>query len=432
MKNILAVLFVLSSSLLFAATPKNIILFIGDGMSTPQRMVADEFARHTGHKPLALNRMPHQATMRTCSASNLVTDSAASATAIACGVKTYNGAIGVDPNHKSVNSIAYEAKKAGKKVGIMTTVTINHATPSGFYGHRNHRSEGYGLGLDLIASNYDFFAGGGCMNVNDKGHPEYKGSIYELAKKAGYKVLDHDRKGFDALKKGDKAWFIASTAEMPYSIDAAKWKDKPTLAEMTAKGLEVLENDKGFFLMVEAGKIDYAGHANDPAANLHDVLALDDAVVVALKWAKQHKDTLVVVTGDHETGGLTMGFAGTGYNLYLDHLARQKCSADYLTEKLRENAFADFNACFAFLKENFGMEDKDRGECEKAWNGNRVNAIPTTVKLLVSHKSGLAWTSNTHTALPVLTTANGTGAEAFTGFMDNTDISKLLKEYVKK
>ncbi|MCQ2367885.1 MAG: alkaline phosphatase [Kiritimatiellae bacterium] len=414
---------------LLAAT--NVILFIGDGMSTPQRMVADEFARYAGHAPLVINRMPHQATMRTCSASNLVTDSAASATAIACGVKTYNGAIGVDPNHKSVYSIAYEAKKAGRKVGIATTVTINHATPSGFYGHRNHRGEGYGLGLDLLDSGFDFFAGGGAMNRNDKNYPGYRGDLYELAPKAGYKFIDHDRKAFDALKKGDKAWFVASTQEMPYSIDAAKWKDKPTLAEITAKGLEVLENDKGFFFMIEAGKIDYAGHANDPAANLHDVLALDDAVKTAIKWAKSHPDTLIVVTGDHETGGMTMGFAGTGYNLYMDKLAKQKCSADYLTEQIRSGKFKDFNECFAFLKENFGMEDKDRGELESAWNRDRNGALPTAVKLLVSHKSGLAWTSNTHTALPVLTTAMGRNADKFIGFMDNTDIARILKEIVR-
>ena len=160
-----------------AATPRNIILFIGDGMATPQRMTADEFARKTGRPELVMNRLPFQATTRTCSANSLVTDSAAAATAIACGEKTYNGAVGVNARTNLVFSSACAAKDSGRKVGIVTSVTINHATPAGFYGHRKSRGEGYGLGLDLLASGFDYFAGGGLDGHNDKKNPEYKGDI---------------------------------------------------------------------------------------------------------------------------------------------------------------------------------------------------------------------------------------------------------------
>ena len=140
---------------------KYVFLFIGDGMSTPQRMIADEFSRKAGHGNLALNTLHFHATTRTCSANSLVTDSAASATAIACGAKTNNGMVGVDPEGNRLQSVAEVARDHGKKIGIITSVTLNHATPSGFYGHRRSRSEGYALGLDLIASKFDFFGGGG-------------------------------------------------------------------------------------------------------------------------------------------------------------------------------------------------------------------------------------------------------------------------------
>ena len=445
-----------------AANPRNIILFIGDGMSTPQRMTADEFARKTGRPELVMNRLPYQATTRTCSASSLVTDSAAAATAIACGEKTYNGAVGVNAGTNRIYSSATAAKAAGKKVGIVTTVTINHATPAGFYGHRKSRGEGYGLGLDLLASGFDYFAGGGLDGHDNKKHPEYKGDVYALAKDAGYAVIRKDSAAFKALKPGaGKVWYVASEGSMPFSIDAGEWADVPTLAELTAKGIELLENEKGFFMMVEGGKVDWAGHANDPATNLREVLALDDAVRVALEYQKTHPDTLVVTTGDHETGGMSMGFAGTGYAFYMDRLANQKCSSDQIGEYCTKNHPATFDDLKPFLAENFGFDfsgkdsknpmalskaelkeladafahdlkmAKKGKKDDEAYDAKKISRLPTAVKNIFSHKCGIGWSSGAHTALPVLTTAGGPGSERFCGFIDNTDISKILKELVK-
>ena len=429
-----------------AAAPKNVILFIGDGMSTPQRMTADEFARKTGCPELAMNRLPHQATTRTCSASSLVTDSAAAATAIACGEKTYNGAIGVNAGTNRVFSCAVAAKESGRKVGIVTTVTINHATPAGFYGHRKHRGEGYGLGLDLLASGFDYFAGGGLDGHDDKKYPEYKGDVYALAKDAGYALVRKDLAAFKALKPGaGKVWYVASDGCMPFSIDADEWKDVPTLAELTAKGIELLENEKGFFMMVEGGKVDWAGHANDAATNLREVLALDEAVRVAVEYQKSHPDTLIVTTGDHETGGMSMGFAGTGYAFYMDRLANQKCSSDKIASYVKKHKPASFEDMKPFLAENFGFDfssdDVKKNpmaltKAEVKWLADRFDAknasrLSTAVKEVFSHKCGIGWSSGAHTALPVLTTAKGPGAERFAGFIDNTDISRIVKELVK-
>ena len=446
------------------ANPKYVFLFIGDGMSTPQRMTANEFSLKSGRGNLAMNDLPFQATTRTCSANSLVTDSAAAATAIACGAKTLNGAIGVDAQGKPLVSVAEVAARAGKAVGIVTTVTINHATPAGFYGKRKSRGDGYGIGLDLLASGFDYFAGGGLFRHDDREHPEYRGDVYGLAKGAGYTLVREDRAAFDALRPGGgKVWYVACEDTMPFSIDADAWKGVPTLAELTAKGVELLSADSdGFFLMVEGGKVDYAGHANDAATNLRDVLALDDAVKVALAFQETHPETLVVVTGDHETGGMTMGFAATGYAFYIDRLVHQKCSAEALVAHIRRTHPADFAALVPFLAANFGfgfsttdttknpmaVTADERATLEEAfahdlrlaregkkeneaYDAHKISRLPTVVKSIFSHKCGIGWTSGAHTALPVLTTAKGPGADRFVGFIDNTDISRKLKDLVR-
>ena len=447
-----------------AGVPKNIILFIGDGMSTPQRMTADEFVRKQGRAPLVINCLPFQATTRTCSASSLVTDSAAAATAIACGTKTYNHGIGVDAGGKPIVSCAEVAKKAGRKVGIVTTVTIDHATPAGFYAHRKDRGESYAIGLDLVASGFDLFAGGGHSRPDDQKSPLYRGNVYELAAQAGYQVIRRDRAAFERLRPGvGKVWYAATEKKMPYAIDAGKRKDVPSLAEMTRKAVELLDGtEKGFFLMVEGGSIDWAGHANDAATNLREVLALNDAVEASVEYQKSHPDTLIVVTGDHETGGMTMGFQATGYAFFMDRLAYQKCSADALVGYLSKNKPATFDETIPFLSENFGLDFStadakaspmgvtaaerknladafahDRRLLEKGlkddprYDARKLTRFPTAVKSVFSHKCGIGWTSGNHTALPVLTTAQGPGAERFCGFIDNTDISRIIKEFVR-
>ena len=456
----IAIVFAFSAS---AANPRSIILFIGDGMSTPQRMTADEFARKAGLPPLVMNRLPYQATTRTCSANSLVTDSAAAATAIACGTKTYNHGMGVDPDGKPLTSCAVAAKASGRKVGVVTTVTIDHATPAGFYAHRKDRGESYAIGLDMIASGFDLFAGGGHSRPDDRKSKLYAGDIRDLAAKAGYTVIRQDRAAFEALKPGcGKVWYLAAAGAMPDAIDADDWKGVPTLAEITGKSIELLDNEKGFFLMVEGGRIDWAGHANDAATNLREVLALDEAVRVALDYQKTHPDTLIVTTGDHETGGMTMGFAATGYAFYMDRLVNQKCSAGAISEFIKKNHPQSFDELKPFLAEKFGfdfssadpkenpmaitkaerkqlssafaydLEMARKGKRDdEAYDAKKVSRLPTAVKSILSHKCGIGWTSGSHTALPVLTTANGPGAERFTGFIDNTDISKILKELVK-
>jgi alkaline phosphatase len=220
------------------------------------------------------------------------------------------------------------------------------------------------------------------------------------------------------------------------------------LAELTAKGIELLDNEKGFFMMVEGGMVDWAGHANDAASNLGEVLALDEAVSVALDFAKKDTQTLVIVTGDHETGGMTMGFAGTGYKMNLESLALQKCSGGRLDKLIAAANPETFEDVKPILEENlsfsFGGDAKDGAlqitpaelkilteAFESGREKRRYRALVTAVKNIFSHKCGVGWTTGAHTALPVLTSAVGPGADKFIGFIDNTDISKKIKELLK-
>ena len=434
-----------------AAGPKYIFLFIGDGMSTPQRMIAEEFARKTGHGELAINHMPYHATTRTASATSLVTDSAAAATAIACGVKTYNDAIGVNAEGNRVTSVAEVARDCGRKVGIITSVTINHATPAGFYAHRAQRGQLYGIGLDLVASNFDFFAGGGLSGHHDKkDDKQYQGDIRELARKAGYTVVEN-KADFAALKpaEGGKYWGLFGNGALGYVINGPN--DYPTLPELLAKGIELLQDaPEGFFIMTEGGAIDWVGHSNDAAPNLQELLNLDKTVQVALDFAKAHpEETLIVVTGDHETGGMSMGFAGSGYALYAERLANQKCDAgtfqNLVNEAQKANPEMTFDDVKPLLREKFGFvfpEDEAAADSKapmllkdtqvaELQDGFEKKQIGTRARKVMNDLAGVGWTSGSHTALPVLTTASGKDAEVFHGLIENTDIAKKLKAIMR-
>lgn len=456
MKKILAASIVLTCAAAFAGRPKYVFVFIGDGMSTPQRMVAEEFAGKVGHGELAMNRLPYQANTRTKSANAVITDSAAAGTAIACGVKTANGSVGVDKDGNRVESVAEVAKRKGMKVGIVTTVTVVHATPACFYAHNANRGASYQIALDLVDSGFDYFAAGGVYDKYDmKDDPKYRGNVFELAKKAGYTVNRNDKAAWASLTNGSKSWNVFGDHGMQFAIDADG--TQPSVAEMVEKGIEVLDNPKGFFIMCEGGKVDYAGHANDAATNLRDVLALDDAVKVALKFQERHPDeTLVVVTGDHETGGMSMGFAGIGGMFKVEKLATQKISTEKFSQEIKK-LIADRNGEIAFdevkplIAERFGLDalsaqeekalrkafEKDVGFVKAklrdttAHDVQRRYVFAQAVKNALNARAGIGWSSGSHTALPTMTTASGAGAEILVGALENSDLGTRMKNLLQ-
>ena len=436
---------------------KYVFLFIGDGMSVPQRSMAEDFSTKIGKGKLAINSMPHQAITTTRSANALVTDSAASGTAIACGEKTRNGTLGMDAELKrNLESIAAVAKKAGRKVGIITSVTLNHATPGAFYAHNPSRGNYYQIALDLVNSDFDYFGGGGIDDYDRKNDKKYCGNIYDLAKAKGYTVALGPAAA-KALPAGTKK-AISTGAQhgLPYTIDRTA-EDLP-LSFFVEQAIGILDNEKGFFLMTEGGMIDYGGHANDAGASLLEMLDFDNAVKVAVKFAEKHPDeTMIVVTGDHETGGLTLGFAGTGFKSRIEDLQLQKCSRGVLDNKFKALGKAKETVAFedaqAIITENFSMifpgqekrSDKDivltddeakrikaafdRQFPEGKFKSN--SALTGEVISTFNKRCSLSWAHGSHSALPVLTTASGVQSWIFTGFIDNTDIAKRMKLVVR-
>ena len=462
----IAILFLLHAGLAGAETQfykgkpaKYILFFIGDGMGIPQRSATEAF---TGKK-LAMDTLPAQGITTTYANDRFITGSAASATAMACGQKTNINYIGVDPDYKAVKTIAEMAKEQGKKVGIISSVSIDHATPAAFYAHVKTRKMYYEIGLALANSNFDFFGGGGLLDPAGKKSKAPRGDVLEIAKKNGYTTVSKKSEFMKLTPKAGKViacneWLQDSEA-MPYSIDARE--NDISLAEFTAKAIEVLDNPDGFFLMVEGGKIDWACHANDATAALEDTIAFDDAVKEGLKFYQQHpEETLIVVSGDHECGGLTLGFAGTKYASNYDVLGKQKLSfqkfSDENIKKYRETCgtACKFEDIKPMITESFGLKfegdpSSDQmvlepyqvtqiqeafqrslaGEEEKSKDSTTYllyggyDPLAVTLTHILNSKAGLGWTSYSHTGVPVSTSAIGAGSEVFNGYYDNTDIA---------
>lgn len=467
-----------------AKAPKYVFLFIGDGMSYPQFQAASDYlgalddpdyvkalpsidyekreGELNGPKRLNFMNFAVAGSAVTYDSCSFAPDSASTATSIATGYKTYSGMINVD----LTGSTPYETiaeklhSQKGWKVGIVSSVNLNHATPAAFYAHQASRNNYYEIGEELVNSGFEYFAGGGLKKVT--GPDKDKTSLYDLATNAGYKVT-YTQADAEAVTAADGKVILidehlADSDAMDYEMDRqdGEW----ALADYVKKGIDVLDNDTGFFMMCEGGKIDWACHANDAGATVNDTLALADAVQVAIDFAKQHADeTLILVTGDHETGGLTIGFAGTDYDTYLDSLASQNISYaqfdEQYVEKYKENhtsfedAMKDVEKLFGlklFGDENdrlvltdyevqrlrtayeFAMTDPDVEEYtqEQYVLYGTYNPFSVTVTHILNNKAGVDFTSYSHTGLPVAVFANGAGEEAFNGYYDNTEIYQKM------
>jgi len=414
---------------------KYIILFIGDGMGSAQRTIAEYYLNAVQPPPegeaarrLAMNALPIQGRMTTHSRNAFVTDSAASGTAIACGQKTNNGAIATDAQHQPLETIAEIAHRRGMKVGIVTSVSIDHATPACFYAHQSGRSDYYDIAMQLAASGFEYFGGGAAVGATEK-YAKGRTDPVAAARTAGYTVAI-GRKDILALRPGGgKVWAIAggldSRAAMPYEID--RQEGQISLAEITAKGIDLLSaGDEGFFLMVEGGRIDWACHINDAAATVRDVLALDQAVEEALAFYRRHPaETLIIVTADHETGGIALGTSSVKGSLDPARLAGQTMSAERFAGELAplKKAGQSFAQVRPLIQETFGfaqLPGADQAALQRAYTGKGSLAIACVQ--LVSRQAGVLWASAQHTAVPVPTSAIGVGAGLFDGCYDNTDI----------
>ena len=443
-----------------AKAPKYVFYFIGDGMGLNQVMATQYYLRscegELGITPLCFAQFPYTGIATSYSGSSDVTDSAAGGTALATGHKTYNGAIGLDNSGATVTSIAEQAHRYGAKVGVATSVTINHATPASFYAHQKSRNDYYEIGAQLPASGFDFFAGGDLAELTNPDDPSAP-HLHDLACEAGYAIV----RGYDAYEAldGEGKVMLIQKEDMventlPYAIDSRE--GDLTLTQITTAAIDHLydkKHKKGFFLMVEGGKIDYACHANDAAAALCEVVDFDNAIRVAYEFYKQHPDeTLIVITADHETGGLTLG--NGSYALNFGALQVQKVSqsgfsriVNRMRHENKDNV--TWEQMQEALKANFGfwdtitLSERDekalRDEYVRSFQGDknvkmaeslyyRDEPISALAVRILNRIAMVSWPVGSHTAAYVPIFAVGNGAERFCGQMDNTDIPKRMAE----
>ncbi len=367
---------------------KYIFVMIGDGMGATQAAVAESYlsykAGKLGGEQLCFTQFPVLGTCATFSADKNITCSSASGTAIATGHKTNNNMLGVDPEGNSLKSMAYTLKEQGYRIGIMSSVPVNHATPASFYGHNKNRGDYYNIAREIPESDFDFFAGSGILQF--KGKDNDKEGIDEYLEREGYDVCfglqelkeSEDRDGVVLIPASQRKESAAN-----YEIDRND-EDDYVLRDVVSAAIEYLGEDDPFFIMCEGGEIDWAAHDNNAMDLVDATLRFDDAVKVAYEFYLRHPDeTLIIVTADHETGGVTIG-ANKGKSIGWEGI---------------EKAFS---------------EDRKYDSQEKRE---------------ISFDNNIGWTTFDHTGGPVPIYAIGVGAERFAGRMDNTDIhDKIVRK----
>ena len=444
-------------SVLSFAQAKYIFYFIGDGMGTNQVLATEmylaELEGRIGRKQLLLTQFPYSGQVATFSASNGITDSAAAGTCLATGTKTNNGTLGLSPQKDTLRTIAEILQQQGYGIGIMTTVAIDHATPAAFYAKVPDRHQYYEIGTQLAYTNFDFFGGAG-FHQPVKQHDKKAPNLYDLCEEQGYTfahgyadaqnkmnanklILTQTTDGIDRTKQA---------GSLPYAID--RQEDALTLRQIVSTAIPYLsQKHDRFFMMVEGGMIDYACHGQDGATAIGETLDMDAALEEAYRFYLAHPDeTLIVVTADHETGGLAMG--NGGYVLNLQALQHQHCSSWILSDQL-SSLFKDNTPSWDDVKNlltkqlgfytSVKLTDDEDARLHDLYNKavahkdgkvktlyKTMNELGNTAIALLNKKAHLGWTSYDHTGHAVPVFAVGIGAEHFTGWHDNTEIAPLI------
>ena len=435
---------------------KFVFLFIGDGMGLAQVNAAQLYLsavnESQGVTTLSFTGFPYTALATNHAMDRIITGSAASGTTLASGQRTAIGRIGVSADGLTeLVPLTVHAREAGMKTGVITTVSLDHATPASFYAHAQSRKDYFQIGLDLVNSEIDFFGGGGLLEpVGTVQGVET--DLWELAEENGFYHAGTPAK-IDAL--GEAQGKVILTAPrltggmaMPYHIDNAP--DDITLAEITRIAVDRLGGETGFFILVEGGKIDWACHDNDAATAVHEVIAFSEAVRVAVDHYNEYpENTTIIVTSDHETGGMSIGSDETGYEFYPAMLKYQKISFERLDQIIRnlskraDISPADPEEFFRFLASDFGLgndekiplKSQEKAELTELFRSSAETgdsgALVRKVMELMSKNAGIGWASGYHTGINVPVFSIGRGAEKFTGIIDQTELSLMIRQLME-
>jgi alkaline phosphatase len=427
--------------------PKNIIMIVGDGMgpayTTAYRYFHDNPETNVIEETVFDRLLVGMASTYPARVSGYVTDSAAAATALATGVKSYNGAIGVDVDKKPVETVLEWAKRQGKKTGVVVTSQVNHATPASYLAHNESRRN-----YNAIADSYidegikaDVILGGGWQYFirDDR-------NLVKEFQSAGFHYLDN-AKDLNKLPQQKPVLGLFSDVGLPWALDDT---NKLRLSAMTKAATKQLENENGYFLLVEASQIDWAGHSNDIASAMAEMTDLAKTVEYLEQYVAKNPDTLVLLTADHSTGGFTIAANGK-YKWDPTVLRTMKKSPEKIAKKL---AITDITTKVASELLNFTVTQEEvlllqqakeqtseklsdfYGLNEGAQKKQNKPSIETTIyiaiKKLIDKRTNSGWTSSGHTAIDVPVFAFGKNSDMFTGKIDNTDIANKIFKLLGK
>ncbi|MFQ3234666.1 MAG: alkaline phosphatase [Paraglaciecola sp.] len=408
--------------------PKNIIMVVGDGMgpayTSAYRFFNDDRATPNVEDTVFDRLLVGMASTYPARISGYVTDSAAGATALSTGVKSYNGAIAVDTDKAPLLTVLQWAKQQGLKTGIAVTSQINHATPAGYSTHNESRHN-----YNEIADSYfdQKIAGKFTLDVMLGGGWKYfirpDRNLVEEFKQAGYQYVDKIE-ALDSLATGSPLLGLFADKGLPWALDS---KDHQRLPALTQTAVKQLQNDKGFFLLVEASQVDWAGHANDIGSAMAEMHDLALTVNWLESYAQTHLDTLVVLTADHSTGGLTIG-ADNDYRWDPQWLENLKVSPEKIAAQLMLS-----DDKIGLAKELLGFElSEEEQVLIAAINSSDDEAAYRSVKSLLDIRSNSGWTTMGHTGGDVPVFAIGPGSERFKGLLKNTQIADNIFKLLGK
>lgn len=423
---------------------KNIIFMVSDGMSSGTLNLANIYnnrilGKNGNWLQLYLDNKVSRGLMDMASASSIVTDSAAASSSWGGGFRVNNGSLNINPEGKENLPIWQKFKSKGKKAGCVTTVPITHATPAGFTVALKSRNDQAAIAEEYLRIGYDVLLGGG-QQYFDATHRKDKKDMYTAFSKKNYKVSTTKSE----LLKTDKTKKLLGVFDfdaLPYAIDrqqSADLKNKiPTLAEMTQVAINQMKDHKeGFVLQVESGKVDWAAHANDISALIHEQLQFDEAIAVAMKFAEEDKNTLVVITTDH--GNANPGLIyGKHANDHFDSLAAYKHTNEYILNTIKNNQSE--TQIKDFIKEsiNVTLTDDEAKTIASYYNGlnkgddglYNYKHLPFKVFAeMQKNYNSVGWISMDHSADYVEVAMFGPGNHLHKPFMKNTDMHYLLLE----
>lgn len=406
-----------------SGSPRNIIMVVADGMgpayTTAYRNYKDDPTTDEVETVVFDDILVGNASTYPAKVSGYVTDSAAAATALATGIKTYNGAIGVDSDEQPLETVMMRAKEKGKRTGLAVTSQIVHATPASYIAHDRSRKNYNAIADDFYDNRVngqhiaDVMLGGGTSYFERDDRDVLAQFIDD-----GYQYADSYNR-LAAIPKGSNVLGLFTDVALPPVLDDRR---DNRLAYMTEHAIKHLENEQGYFLLVEASQVDWAGHANDIASAMAEMHDLAMTMEMLREYVAMHPDTLVILTADHSTGGLTVGARGD-YRWSPEYLSNIQASVSAIAKEM-----ADKQSAGDYVAQQLGFEltDKELAQFDALAGINDVDEREAQLKAFLDEKTNTGWTTGGHTGVDVEIFAFGAGSQALVGQHDNADIAKAI------